>query len=80
MLGQSFVFGPFVLNPEAGTLLRQDVPVPIGYRAFRLLTAFLERPGDAPGLDHGPTLTVTSAGCPGTSGAFHPASRSTFAA
>src|SRR6185436_5525764 len=46
MLEKSFVFGPFVLNPEAGTLLRQGVPVPVGYRAFRLLTAFLERPGE----------------------------------
>ena len=41
---------------------------------------FLELPGDAQDLDHGPTLTLTSAGCPGTSGVFHPASRSTFAA
>lgn len=46
MLGQSFVFGPFVLDPEAGTLLCQGEPVPIGYRTFRLLTAFLERPGE----------------------------------
>ena len=42
MLGQSFVFGPFVLNPEAGTLCRQGAPVPVGYRAFRLLTTFLK--------------------------------------
>ena len=46
MQGQSFVFGPFVLNPGTGTLLRQGEPVPIGYRAFRLLTAFLDRPGE----------------------------------
>lgn len=46
MPGQSYVFGPFVLNPEAGTLLRQGVPVSVGYRALRLLTAFLERPGE----------------------------------
>ena len=46
MLGQSFVFGSFVLNPEAGTLLRQGEPMPVGYRALRLLTAFLERPGE----------------------------------
>ncbi len=45
MLGQSFIFGPFVLNPEAGTLLRQGVPVPVGYRALRLLAAFLNSPG-----------------------------------
>ena len=46
MLGQSFVFGPFVLNPGAGTLLRQGVPVPVGYRALRLLAAFPDRPGE----------------------------------
>ena len=48
MLEQSFVFGPFVLNPQAGTLLRQGEPLPVGYRAFRLLTAFLESPGEVP--------------------------------
>jgi TolB-like protein len=47
MHGQLFVFGPFVLNSEAGTLLRQGESVPIGHRAFRLLTAFIERPGEA---------------------------------
>ena len=46
MQGQSFVFGPFVVNPEAGTLCRQGAPVSIGYRAFRLLTTFLNRPGE----------------------------------
>src|SRR3954465_8222530 len=46
MAGQRFAFGLFVLNPEAGTLLRQGVPVPVGYRAFLLLTAFLSRPGE----------------------------------
>jgi adenylate cyclase len=46
MLGHPFVFGPFVLNPEAVTLLHQGEPVPVGYRALRLLTAFLERPGE----------------------------------
>ncbi len=44
MPGKSFVFGSFVLNPGAGILLHQGKPVPIGYRALRLLTAFLERP------------------------------------
>jgi TolB-like protein/Tfp pilus assembly protein PilF len=43
---QSFAFGPFVLNAEAGTLLRQGEPVSVGYRAFLLLTAFLNRPGE----------------------------------
>src|SRR5215203_5032911 len=46
MPGQSFVFGPFILNPEAGMLLREGVPISLGYRALRLLAAFLERPGE----------------------------------
>ena len=46
MAGQRFAFGPFVLNPEAGTLLRQGEPVPVGYRGFLLLTAFLNRRGE----------------------------------
>ena len=46
MPGRRLAFGPFVLNPEAGTLLRQGVPVPVGYRGFLLLTAFLDRPGE----------------------------------
>jgi len=46
MQGQPFVFGPFVLNPEAGTLLRQGETVSVGHRACRLLTALLERPGE----------------------------------
>ena len=46
MPGRRFAFGPFVLDPEAGTLLRKGVPVPVPYRAFLLLTAFLNRPGE----------------------------------
>ena len=46
MPGQRFAFGPFVLTPEAGTLLRRGVPVPVPYRALLLLTAFLNRPGE----------------------------------
>jgi TolB-like protein len=46
MPGRCFAFGPFVLNPEVGTLLHKGVPVLIPYRAFRLLTAFLNRPGE----------------------------------
>ena len=46
MQGHSFVFGTFVLDPGVGVLLRQGKPVPIGYRAFQLLAAFLERPGE----------------------------------
>jgi TolB-like protein len=39
-------FGPYVLDPAAGTLCRQGVPLPLGYRGFLLLSAFLERPGE----------------------------------
>lgn len=45
MQGKPFIFGPFVLQP-AGTLLCKGEAVPIGHRARRLLTAFLERPGE----------------------------------
>ena len=31
-----FAFGPFVLDPGAGTLLRNDVPVAVGYRVLKL--------------------------------------------
>ena len=46
MPGWRFAFGPFVLNTEAGTLLREGAPVPVGYRSFLLLSAFLDRPGE----------------------------------
>jgi len=39
-------FGPFVLNSDAGTLTRQGVPVPVGYRGLLILTAMLRRPGE----------------------------------
>ena len=46
MLGPRFAFGPFVLNPEAGTLLRAEIPVPLSYRGLLLLAAFARRPGE----------------------------------
>jgi TolB-like protein/tetratricopeptide (TPR) repeat protein len=46
MMGNCYVFGPFVLNSATGSLLRQGEPVAVGYRGFRLLTSFLERPGE----------------------------------
>ena len=46
MVGKRFAFGPFELNPEAGTLLRQGLPVPVGYRGVLLLKALVERPGE----------------------------------
>ncbi|MBZ9756928.1 winged helix-turn-helix domain-containing protein [Mesorhizobium sp. ESP6-5] len=39
-------FGPFVLDPEKGTLLRQDIPISIGHRGITLLAALAARPGD----------------------------------
>src|SRR6516225_6552592 len=44
---ERFAFGPFVLDPEAGTLVRQGVPVPVGYRGLRLLSAMVKRQGEA---------------------------------
>jgi DNA-binding winged helix-turn-helix (wHTH) protein len=45
MSGQRIAFGPFVFNSEARTLVRQGLPVPVGYRGLLLLAAFLEHPG-----------------------------------
>ncbi|MFZ1426678.1 MAG: winged helix-turn-helix domain-containing tetratricopeptide repeat protein [Geminicoccaceae bacterium] len=46
MQGSRFAFGPFVLDPGAGTLLRNDVPVAVGYRGLKLLAALAGRPGE----------------------------------
>ena len=46
MQGSRFAFGPFVLDPDAGTLLRNDVPVAIGYRALKLLAVLVGRSGE----------------------------------
>lgn len=46
MSRRSISFGRYVLQPEAGTLLRDGEPVALGIRALRLLIAFLERPGE----------------------------------
>jgi TolB-like protein/cytochrome c-type biogenesis protein CcmH/NrfG len=46
MQGARFVFGPFVLDPEAGTLLRNDDPVAVGHRGVKLLAALVGRPGE----------------------------------
>ncbi|PTE10706.1 winged helix-turn-helix domain-containing tetratricopeptide repeat protein [Mesorhizobium helmanticense] len=45
-MGSRFAFGPFVLDSDAGTLLRNDVPVAVGYRGLKLLAALVERPGE----------------------------------
>lgn len=44
-----FAFGPFVLDPGAGALLRDDDPVAIGYRGLKLLAALVGRPGEVLG-------------------------------
>ena len=46
MQGSRFAFGPFVLDPAAGTLLRDDEPVAIGHRGVMLLAALVARPGE----------------------------------
>ena len=46
MQGSRFAFGPFVLDLGAGTLLRNDVPVAVGYRGLKLLAALVGRPGE----------------------------------
>lgn len=46
MQGARFAFGPFVLDPGAGTLLRNDDPVAVGYRGLKLLAALVGRPGE----------------------------------
>jgi TolB-like protein len=46
MQGSRFAFGPFVLDPNAGTLLRNDAPIAVGYRGLKLLAALVSRPGE----------------------------------
>ncbi len=46
MQGSRFAFGPFELDAGAGTLLRDDVPVAVGYRGLKLLAALVGRPGE----------------------------------
>ncbi|MGJ7037205.1 TolB-like protein/cytochrome c-type biogenesis protein CcmH/NrfG [Shinella sp. BE166] len=46
MQGSRFAFGPFVLDPAAGTLLRDDEPVAVGHRGVMLLAALVARPGE----------------------------------
>lgn len=41
-----FTFGPFVLDPDAGTLLRNDDPVAISHRGLKLLAALVGRSGE----------------------------------
>src|SRR5262249_20391172 len=46
MQGARIAFGPFVLDPATGTLLRHDVPVALGNRGLTLLAALAGRPGE----------------------------------
>ncbi|SCB56670.1 TolB amino-terminal domain-containing protein [Rhizobium aethiopicum] len=46
MQGSRFAFGPFVLDPDAGTLLRNDDPVAVSHRGLKLLGALVGRPGE----------------------------------
>jgi TolB-like protein/cytochrome c-type biogenesis protein CcmH/NrfG len=46
MRQRSVSFGSFILDRETGTLLRDGLPVSVGYRAFLLLKSLLERPGE----------------------------------
>jgi TolB-like protein len=46
MQGTRVAFGPFVLDPETGTLLRHETPVAIGHRGLALLAALTARPGE----------------------------------
>ena len=43
---QRFTFGPFLLNPDNGTLLRQGEPIAVGQKGIMLLEALLRRPGE----------------------------------
>ncbi|TCR85990.1 winged helix-turn-helix domain-containing tetratricopeptide repeat protein [Rhizobium sp. BK376] len=46
MRGLRFAFGPFVLDPGAGTLLRNGDTVAVSHRGLQLLAALVERPGE----------------------------------
>jgi adenylate cyclase len=46
MSDQCWAFGPFVLDPHGGVLLRDGAPAAVGYRAVLLLAAMLDRPGE----------------------------------
>ncbi|WGY71100.1 winged helix-turn-helix domain-containing protein [Burkholderia cepacia] len=46
MLGQRFTFGPFLLNLDNGTLLRDGERVAVGHRGILLLAALLRRQGE----------------------------------
>src|SRR3984893_6180765 len=51
MVGQAISFGPFRLLAEQRLLLEGDQPVRLGSRAFDILAALVERPGEVIGKD-----------------------------
>ncbi|UGB39531.1 winged helix-turn-helix domain-containing protein [Frateuria soli] len=44
--GRTITFGSFSLYPERQLLLREGRPVPLGDRAFSILMALVEQPGE----------------------------------
>src|SRR6516162_2009519 len=46
MRGEPISFGPFLLSPDDGTLLKHGEPVLIGQRCASLLVALLKKPGE----------------------------------
>ncbi|ESX54241.1 adenylate cyclase [Mesorhizobium sp. LSHC422A00] len=46
MQGTRIAFGPFVLDPDVGTLLKEQIPIVVGHRGLTLLAALTARPGE----------------------------------
>lgn len=46
MQGTRIAFGPFVLDPGIGTLLKGEIPIAVGHRGLTLLAALTARPGE----------------------------------
>ena len=42
---QPFIFGPFILDPKRGSLMRDGRPVAVGHKGFLLLNALVQEPG-----------------------------------
>lgn len=47
MAGQQFVFGPFVLNMQRGTLLREGRAIAVGHKGLSLLHALVQAPAQS---------------------------------
>lgn len=46
MQGTRIAFGRFVLDPDIGTLLKEQIPIAVGHRGLTLLAALTARPGE----------------------------------